>query len=178
MNDPVVNAVIKKFKERSEAGISKYGTTLADNTGDLLYWITHAQEEAMDFILYLERMKSGKSGPEVVVAERKLLDFPWLDSEGYPTEKLLDFIRDYKPDEEIPLLVFLSVIKSTWWNDEHGFIRTEDEEGEFLTLHTSGWSGNEDIIKAMLANLNLTLFHMMYVQWSIGGHYRFKINEL
>jgi len=60
MSDSVVQAVIKKFLERSELGQKKYGTTLDRTDLNTLDWITHAQEELMDGILYLEKLKSQK----------------------------------------------------------------------------------------------------------------------
>lgn len=57
MKDPIVQSVIDKFQERSNVGIKKYGTTLQENNLTLLEWLNHAQEEAMDFTLYLERIK-------------------------------------------------------------------------------------------------------------------------
>jgi len=56
--DSIVESVINQFKERSEAGIKKYGTTLDRNDLNTLEWINHAQQEAMDFVLYLEKLKS------------------------------------------------------------------------------------------------------------------------
>lgn len=58
MKDPIVQSVIDKFQERSNVGIAKYGTTLQDNQLSRLEWLTHAQEEAMDFVLYLEKLKT------------------------------------------------------------------------------------------------------------------------
>lgn len=55
--DPVVEAVIQRFKQRSEVGQQKYGTTLEGNDLPLLAWIQHTQEELMDAILYLEKLK-------------------------------------------------------------------------------------------------------------------------
>lgn len=55
--DSVVESVVKKFKDRSRVGIEKYNTTLDRKDLNKLDWITHAQEEAMDLILYLERLK-------------------------------------------------------------------------------------------------------------------------
>ena len=55
--DKIVKKVINKFKQRSEIGIKKYNTTLERTDLTTLDWINHAQEEAMDFILYLERLK-------------------------------------------------------------------------------------------------------------------------
>lgn len=55
--DPVVQTVIDKFKQRSELGQKKYNTTLENNTAPFLDWVNHMQEELMDAILYLEKMK-------------------------------------------------------------------------------------------------------------------------
>ncbi|WP_296683182.1 hypothetical protein [Flavobacterium sp.] len=57
IKDSVVESVIKKFQDRSDLGIKKYGTTLDRNDLSWQEWISHAQEEAMDLVLYLERMK-------------------------------------------------------------------------------------------------------------------------
>jgi len=57
MADSIVQAVVKKFQERSELGQKKYGVTLDRTDLSPLDWIQHAQEELMDGILYLERLK-------------------------------------------------------------------------------------------------------------------------
>ena len=57
MNDKIVLSVLESFKKRSEIGIKKYNTTLERNDLSTLEWLQHAQEEAMDFVLYLERLK-------------------------------------------------------------------------------------------------------------------------
>lgn len=57
MKDTIVENVIKQFKERSEVGINKYGVTLDREDLSSLDWINHAQQEAMDFVLYLEKLK-------------------------------------------------------------------------------------------------------------------------
>jgi len=59
ITDPIVDKVIQKFKVRSEVGIKKYGTTLEDNDKD--DFLNHLQEELMDAILYLEKLKSLKN---------------------------------------------------------------------------------------------------------------------
>ena len=59
--DPIVKSVIDKFMERSEVGQKKYGTTLERNNLPFLSWVTHMQEELMDAILYLEKLKSTNS---------------------------------------------------------------------------------------------------------------------
>ena len=58
--DPIVEQVIQKMRARSRDGIIKYGTTLYDSPDEFYSWINHAQEEAMDFILYLEKIKQQK----------------------------------------------------------------------------------------------------------------------
>lgn len=55
--DSIVAAVIAKFQQRSALGIAKYGTTLDRTDLKPLDWIQHAQEELMDGILYLEKLK-------------------------------------------------------------------------------------------------------------------------
>jgi hypothetical protein len=57
VKDSVVQSVINKFKQRSEVGIQKYNTTLDREDLTDKEWINHAQEEAMDLILYLEKLK-------------------------------------------------------------------------------------------------------------------------
>ena len=55
--DSIVAAVVQKFLQRSELGQKKYGTTLDREDLKPLDWIQHAQEELMDGILYLEKLK-------------------------------------------------------------------------------------------------------------------------
>ncbi len=56
--DKIVNKVIKSFISRSDLGYNKYGTTLDRDDLSVLDWIQHAQEEHMDAILYLEKLKT------------------------------------------------------------------------------------------------------------------------
>ena len=55
--DSVVRAVIEKFTQRARVGKQKYGTDLDRNDLHVSDWITHAQEELMDAILYLQKLK-------------------------------------------------------------------------------------------------------------------------
>jgi hypothetical protein len=55
--DSVVHSVITAFQKRAEFGQRKYGTNLDRTDLSTLEWIQHAQEEAMDFVLYLEKLK-------------------------------------------------------------------------------------------------------------------------
>lgn len=57
MKDSIVESVINKFKERSEKGIETYGTTLDRNDLSRLEWLNHLQEELMDAVNYIEKLK-------------------------------------------------------------------------------------------------------------------------
>lgn len=57
--DPVVEAVVQKFRHRSYCGMQKYGVSLERNDIDLHGWLNHLQEELMDAINYIERLKRG-----------------------------------------------------------------------------------------------------------------------
>ena len=55
--DPIVENVVKQYRDRSNLGVGKYGTTLEENKAPLLEWLQHLQEELMDAVLYVERLK-------------------------------------------------------------------------------------------------------------------------
>jgi len=55
--DSIVEAIRTQLKERSDVGIRKYNTTLDRTDLSLLDWLEHAKQEALDFALYLERIK-------------------------------------------------------------------------------------------------------------------------
>jgi len=61
MKDPIVESVVAKYKERSNVGIHKYGTTLHDNNLSLDEWLNHLQEELMDATLYIEKLRQKQS---------------------------------------------------------------------------------------------------------------------
>ena len=65
--DTVVASVVASFQERSRAGQLKYGTTLDRTDLTPQQWAQHMQEELMDAILYLERLKremASRNSPE------------------------------------------------------------------------------------------------------------------
>lgn len=55
--DPIILNVVDKFVNRSDVGFKKYGVTLADDDGDINVWLTHLQEELMDAVNYIEKLK-------------------------------------------------------------------------------------------------------------------------
>jgi hypothetical protein len=68
VKDSIVASVVKQFQDRSDLGQKKYGTTLDRTDLSPLDWVQHAQEELMDGILYLEKLK------QVIKASRLLED--------------------------------------------------------------------------------------------------------
>lgn len=100
-----------------------------------------------------------------------------LDVNGYPTEEWLQFIRGYQPDDSMPLLKFVSeILPKGWYMADWGFVLHRKYRGkQKLELQTGGWSGNEEVISAILSNIWLTHFKMQYVMWKAGGHYYFEI---
>lgn len=55
--DSIVDSILNKFVDRAEMGFNKYNNTLDRKDLSKVVWINHAQEELMDGILYLERLK-------------------------------------------------------------------------------------------------------------------------
>jgi|TARA_R100001244_G_C5130274_1_gene125592 hypothetical protein len=55
--DKIISKVIKKIKERSDVGYKKYGVTLHDDEPHLHKWLNHIQEELMDAVNYIEKLK-------------------------------------------------------------------------------------------------------------------------
>jgi hypothetical protein len=102
-----------------------------------------------------------------------------LDDEGYPTNEWIEFIETYVPDESLPIEKFVkNVFVDGWWMPDWGFKLKRKYRGVIkLSLHTGGWSGNEDVIRAIKSNLNLTCGRMQLVCWKAGGHYYFEIDS-
>jgi len=59
--DPVVERVVDKFVSRSDVGFAKYGVTLNDDKSNLFAWINHLQEELMDAVLYMQKLKEAST---------------------------------------------------------------------------------------------------------------------
>jgi len=95
----------------------------------------------------------------------------------YNTNKELRLIEKWDVKEVFTLLDY---IEGLWWNKEWGFIKKWGRDDLHnkpvvkLELHTGGWSGNEDIINALLKNQMFTM--LWYSQWNRGGHYKFEID--
>lgn len=67
MRDQVVETVIDKYYERSQIGITKYGTTLENNNTD--NYLKHLQEELMDSTLYIQKLMDLKKEITILVKD-------------------------------------------------------------------------------------------------------------
>lgn len=56
--DSIVESVVMKYKERANLGLTKYGTNLDRKDLNVKDWTEHLQQELMDAVLYLEKLKS------------------------------------------------------------------------------------------------------------------------
>ena len=56
--DSIVESVVIKYKERANLGLTKYGTNLDRTDLNIKDWTEHLQQELMDAVLYLEKLKS------------------------------------------------------------------------------------------------------------------------
>lgn len=74
--DSIVDSILNKFVDRAEMGFSKYNNTLDRKDLSRIEWINHAQEEAMDLILYLERLKQD------ILSDQKNTDHSQADSKA------------------------------------------------------------------------------------------------
>jgi hypothetical protein len=55
--DGIVEDVKYIMDKRSEKGQKEYGTTLEDNPDGFYSWLNHLQEELMDGVLYIQKLK-------------------------------------------------------------------------------------------------------------------------
>ena len=54
----IEDSVCNKILSRAKVGKDKYGTTMERNDLSRLEWLIHCQEEAMDMVVYLEKLIS------------------------------------------------------------------------------------------------------------------------
>jgi hypothetical protein len=64
--DSIVQAIVDKFILRAQKGKEKYGTDMDRNDLSTNQWIEHAQDELMDGIIYLEKLKKDFPSPPIV----------------------------------------------------------------------------------------------------------------
>lgn len=54
--DLIVEKVLNKVKTRADTGLNKYGVSMLRPDLSTVQWLRHAQEEALDLAVYLERI--------------------------------------------------------------------------------------------------------------------------
>ena len=55
--DSIVKEVMEKFADRAQTGYAKYNATMDRDDLSIDEWLQHAQEEVMDFILYITKIR-------------------------------------------------------------------------------------------------------------------------
>lgn len=55
-DDPIVMKVLGRIADRATFGMNKYGVAMTRPDISTIQWLRHAQEEAMDLAIYLERV--------------------------------------------------------------------------------------------------------------------------
>ena len=63
--DSIVQAIVDKFILRAQMGKEKYGTDMDRNDLNTNQWIEHAQDELMDGIIYLQKLKQDFPSPPI-----------------------------------------------------------------------------------------------------------------
>ena len=56
--DPIIQKVVEKFISRSDVGYNKYKVTLDEDSKSINEWLNNIQEELMDAVNYIEKLKS------------------------------------------------------------------------------------------------------------------------
>ena len=56
--DPIIQKVVEKFISRSNVGFNKYKVTLDEDSKSINEWLENIQEELMDAVNYIEKLKS------------------------------------------------------------------------------------------------------------------------
>ena len=56
--DPIIQKVVEKFISRSDVGYSKYKVTLDQDSKSINEWLNNIQEELMDAVNYIEKLKA------------------------------------------------------------------------------------------------------------------------
>ena len=91
-------------------------------------------------------------------------------TESYPTDEELEYIRTFKVTMT-NLKELFEYIHNIWAYADWGWHETDGA----YTISTAGWSGNEDIIRAL--GDNALAWSMSWYSSRKGGHYLFIIKS-
>lgn len=109
----------------------------------------------------------------------------YLDEDGYPTEAVLDIIKNWPHEKGWTEL--LAFVRELWaytefWREEKNVTTIDLPNYKVVAdvyhVSTAGWSGNESLIMALQENWMFWTF--CWEQSNRGGHYIFHVknNEL
>ena len=96
--DIIIDRVIQKFKGRSDVGFKKYGVTLKDDAQPLDTWLTHIQEELMDAVNYIEKVKDVLYMSRTVSDHQEDADFTKEEIEAINKANAEHYPEYYKPE--------------------------------------------------------------------------------
>jgi hypothetical protein len=91
-----------------------------------------------------------------------------MDDDGYPEESELKQIAEW-PWQDIPGL--LAFVRPRW-----SYPNFWCTDGAVLKVSTGGWSGNEDLMRAM--QQNRAFWSLCWMSSRRGGHYEFDLSRV
>lgn len=76
--------LVRMLEQRAAVGLKKYGVTVADNPLPPEAWIDHAIEEALDFAVYLMKLRGDMlKGRDILKNKKCLHSYGPADGAGY-----------------------------------------------------------------------------------------------
>lgn len=91
-----------------------------------------------------------------------------LDDDGYPTDETLEAIKNFEVNGDEDCEKLLQMASQVWLYPDYF---TKDEPTGCWFVSTGGWSGNEDVIRALVENH--VFWALYWKQTQVGGHYVF-----
>lgn len=95
---------------------------------------------------------------------------PVIDIDGYPTDETVEFLSSYKnfTDVKEAMDFALKALEKLPY-------ATIKKENNYIYIATGGWSGCEDILRAMKSNLYFS--HLLIATLSGGGYYYVDLSK-
>lgn len=104
-----------------------------------------------------------------------MIDFELFDEDGvYPTEELLNYISTYNIIE-CSSKEFIELVYDCWSYEYPYKHKYEDCGYTVYEMSTGGWSGNEDLVSALMENHLWWAFN--WYSSRRGGHHVFKVKH-
>ena len=100
-------------------------------------------------------------------------DLDHVDSDGYPTDAFISYIRAVRTPECLYGGLLDEIIG---YFGDYGDSRryTDDDGNDTLFIATGGWSGCEDLVSEIKGNIYLSVL-MYHIKWEVGGKYWFHL---